>query len=622
MSCFKFSDAWKGISDLLDHAKNISGSKEMVEILATPVFSPTDSITIKKVNDKFITIVSIDIQVGSRQKSDSRLLNIQRKRFTETLKVEGHTNVAKVRQQILLWMKGEAQQLEENLLSCHQQEKKENSTVAREKLKKGCKKSEHSPLLGGKIYVSYNGKGDDKVHRVVYQRHGFGANFDQDCKDLIQCSDTNLSDCTNWSLINEKGHDKQSLTLSRICKAIKELWRKIFYLLSNLFKSRATGFILDKDGGLSRKTFRFSRNTVSIKRTEVIVSAESEGSVLETEPLSAKKSSYLIKKAATQKQGFKVLKLKGDEGTIECKIYGISGRIFPHISREYRMEFKLRSYLRLRNLTAFRGKKVGARMIGPLEYYGNLERPDKYLYTIEIKDNKNPQFFQIRKENIPYEIEAEKEDAKASKQNVDRLVTKVKAKWISGRTIKKEERTSVKGESLFPDAGILKLEIDSIQLKKINSVKVDLSSFKARLVPNHIPFQITTNRLHAIDEYRAITYHYEPGYAEDQVANGGGVFLETHPFAQTLTPLSSNNSGFVTLGRWNENCGDLELVGVEIPFGYTLIVESGCIHGDAWFQGKYLMTMTSNHVAMRKADTVFLKGTGGNNASVSISGSA
>ena len=32
--------------------------------------------------------------------------------------------------------------------------------------------------------------------------------------------------------------------------------------------------------------------------------------------------------------------------------------------------------------------------------------------------------------------------------------------------------------------------------------------------------------------------------------------------------------------------GELELVALRIPFGYSLVVEKGCIHGDSTFQGK------------------------------------
>ena len=53
--------------------------------------------------------------------------------------------------------------------------------------------------------------------------------------------------------------------------------------------------------------------------------------------------------------------------------------------------------------------------------------------------------------------------------------------------------------------------------------------------------------------------------------------------------------------------GTLELIAVRIPYGYTLLVDKGCMHGDTTFRGLYMMGMTSNHVTMSTADTVFLK---------------
>ncbi len=53
----------------------------------------------------------------------------------------------------------------------------------------------------------------------------------------------------------------------------------------------------------------------------------------------------------------------------------------------------------------------------------------------------------------------------------------------------------------------------------------------------------------------------------------------------------------------------LELIAVAVPFGFTLLVEPYCIHGDSSLTGLYMMAMTGNHRAMGTADThtVFIK---------------
>ena len=64
---------------------------------------------------------------------------------------------------------------------------------------------------------------------------------------------------------------------------------------------------------------------------------------------------------------------------------------------------------------------------------------------------------------------------------------------------------------------------------------------------------------------------------------------------------------WLLFARTNKNPDELELIAVQIPYGYTLIIEEGCIHGDTTLVGFFMMGMTSDHTTMRTADTVFLK---------------
>jgi len=92
---------------------------------------------------------------------------------------------------------------------------------------------------------------------------------------------------------------------------------------------------------------------------------------------------------------------------------------------------------------------------------------------------------------------------------------------------------------------------------------------------------------------------------------GSGLFIERHEFIQAITPINPDCGGFVILGQelktWTGRKVGLELIGVQIPFGYTLLVEPWAIHGDSNLIGLYSMAMTGNHKAMATADTVFLK---------------
>lgn len=306
---------------------------------------------------------------------------------------------------------------------------------------------------------------------------------------------------------------------------------------------------------------------------------------------------------------YRLLCLTGDMGTVATRIHGaITSATIPRLSKEWTVESATRSLLRMKNLCAVRGT-AGDSMVGPADYYGNLEKPDQVLYTVGIKDGV-PQMFQH-----PVNTPLLNQNFLKTKLKKD-YVTTVRAKWISGTDkkideLRKSYKGTKKGESLFPNLGLLEIEAGAeLKLPFFDATTADLSSFKARLVSNITPFSITSKKLPASDEYRAVSFLYEPGYSNSQVKNGGGLFLETHSFAQTMMPLDKNSKGFVVLGRWtDEKKNNLELIAIHIPFGFTLIIDEGCIHGDATLNGMFMMCMTSNHVTMQTADSVFLKST-------------
>jgi len=311
-----------------------------------------------------------------------------------------------------------------------------------------------------------------------------------------------------------------------------------------------------------------------------------------------------IQQEASFSEPKRLLLLDGDDGAVACRIYGslMSGTL-PRLSDGLVVEGATRSFLRMKNLTAVRGIP-GSSMVGPMDYFGNLERPHEHLYTI---DNAFPPVVhrqpvgngEVRMQWMPFD---------------NRWVTAVKARWIRGDTDSAKEKGveySVTSkhlrQSLFLFPGFLEIDREQIVLQPFDPRGVDLSSFKARLVANDQPFQITQKPLRSNDDYRLITYMYEPGYAGWQVEHGSGLFLEKHAFSQTITPIDPEASGFVALARMNDQPDELEIIAVEIPYGYTLIIDEGCIHGDTTLNGFFMMGMTSDHTTMRTADTVFLK---------------
>lgn len=84
-------------------------------------------------------------------------------------------------------------------------------------------------------------------------------------------------------------------------------------------------------------------------------------------------------------------------------------------------------------------------------------------------------------------------------------------------------------------------------------------------------------------------------YYDDYVLKQKCDFIERHEFVQFIHALDESCRGYVILGRQHQNA--LEL----------LLLDVGCIHGDAQLVGLYLMGMTGNHTAMQTADTVLFK---------------
>lgn len=138
----------------------------------------------------------------------------------------------------------------------------------------------------------------------------------------------------------------------------------------------------------------------------------------------------------------------------------------------------------------------------------------------------------------------------------------------------------------------------------------DWRSFNAQLIAPNQPFAFeqTSVQSHEAAQHRLrlITYHYGYNYFSDFCVPHKSDFLERHDFVQFVHSLDKNNGGYMVLGRKNAH-GDLQLVKFVIPYGYTLLLDVGCIHGDARLVGLYLMGMTGNHNAMSTADTVFFR---------------
>lgn len=316
---------------------------------------------------------------------------------------------------------------------------------------------------------------------------------------------------------------------------------------------------------------------------------------------------------------------------------------YETLSTLYKGEAATRTLSNLYNLHTVRGRRnnkgeliFDTSMSGPHHYFGYID-PIKF-HTIEF--NRDYTFPLYREYNQCIPSQTPKLILPQSK-----IVTIEKCKWHSGNKLSEEFNDDLKNkyglksidkqyayisenkmlieDSLFESPGILEMSIEEIRLPLIrDGYNFDLTPFRAQIVPNNEPFtfnqELVNKYNHAQHKLRVVTYNYGENYVKDYLMNGSGIFIERHEFIQAITPVNNNCGGYVILGREIKDTRvlkeiQLELIAVTIPFGYTLLVDVGAIHGDSTLTGLYMMAMTGNHNAMKTADTVFMKHSSGKN---------
>lgn len=214
----------------------------------------------------------------------------------------------------------------------------------------------------------------------------------------------------------------------------------------------------------------------------------------------------------------RILFVDGSDGSIPCLVYG--------------RDSTLRTFLSMWNLAVFRGREEGNRMIGPLSYFGRLHEPHRYKYRIVIDEDQQVRVYSNRIEHDSNRIEHSC-NSKPSRPLLPLLPSlRVRHwRWIS------HDSSGYSGlrHTLFPRPGVLEIPHDRLEIPVSDARRGDLSRFRARLERNTVAFPITDQVLPSRDDLRLITYFFEDGYATDQMEQGDGVFLEHHPFVQTIT---------------------------------------------------------------------------------------
>jgi len=183
----------------------------------------------------------------------------------------------------------------------------------------------------------------------------------------------------------------------------------------------------------------------------------------------------------------------------------------------------------------------------------------------------------------------------------------IQGKW---KHRSKEMAVSGRDASVFGGLGVLLVPQDFsyIDIPKMNALEVEpnfLKKYGAELIPLDLPVPLEDVEDPDLKNLYLVQYDFDKDYIEQYVmkmAGGGGLFVETHPFPHVFTPLSEDCGGAIILGK-DLGKGKFTFAAFQIPYGFTLKVDSNTIHGDSFFVGPYAIALTETE----RADSVLFR---------------
>lgn len=177
----------------------------------------------------------------------------------------------------------------------------------------------------------------------------------------------------------------------------------------------------------------------------------------------------------------------------------------------------------------------------------------------------------------------------------------IHAQWNSPSI---EQVSTSSNANVFGNLGVLATpkDISRLPIPTMNALEVPpsfLHKYGAKLIPVDKPIQVEAATVQTLETLYFVSYHFESNYIDEYVLSstgGGGVFVETHPFAHLFMPLSPMCSGALILGHKNSE-GCFSFAAFQIPFGYAMHVDAMVIHGDSFFVGNYAISLTTTELA-------------------------
>lgn len=245
-------------------------------------------------------------------------------------------------------------------------------------------------------------------------------------------------------------------------------------------------------------------------------------------------------------------------------------------------------------------------MTGPRDYYGTMINTTNQSYTIG-KPKNTQRYFELQKTSAkPTPLKIHKKLSQKLPPGI--MLT---GEWISAKELAQRGMKLGMQENIFGDSGVFITPMRPMIFPQydITDYAEGLPSIGVQLVKLGDPLPLTKTRSPImLASYYFGTSDQTDRYQREYALPRSGGFIEKHPFPQLFAPMSHNCGGYIVIGKEMEK-NVFYLTAVKIPFGYILVTAENVIHGDTFFKGPYLASLSF----VGDEDTVFIKNKAGKN---------
>jgi hypothetical protein len=245
-------------------------------------------------------------------------------------------------------------------------------------------------------------------------------------------------------------------------------------------------------------------------------------------------------------------------------------------------------------LTALSVYRANGQEEGPTEYFGRID-PKKRYYISWNSESSHISLNNVTKKH-------KKPKVKIHEDKADVKPLKVKIKWHEG----KYESTSTDNTNVFGPSGFIKIRREKVLEKIPLYHALDCRNYLVKYYGiKLIPYGDELPPIDVNKSIEMVTYEIHEDFVSSFVHCDScyGIFLEYHEFPHYITLSSPETRGPLVIGKLLDN-NYIELIGIEVPFGYTLFIPKNVVHNDWYVVGKITTTVTVDE----ESNTAFLRG--------------